>query len=232
MTRSEFNGGWKMLEGIGWPGTRNPEIYFGALQDLDARQWAKAVATAISNCDFFPVPKALREMAGAVADLNVEAVTAFEAVCEATVHRLRCAAKTACDCTEDRYDQHLIRQRLGDGAADAFLAAGGSGAFAHRQEGDPFLVKLFSAAYVERVKVDGSAGLRALPAAPLPQLPAVPEVTREAAKSAVEQIAERAGVTAEPAKPMGPNVVVLTDERRAALEAQRAAILDAEPVSR
>jgi hypothetical protein len=235
MTRDEFDGGWKMLEGVGWPGKadRNPEVYFGALRDLTSQQWAKAVATAIqAGSEFHPVPKMLREMAGSGPALNVEAVTAFEAVCEATIHRLRCAGKSSCACTEDRYDQHLIRERLGDGAADAFLAAGGAGAFARRVEGDPFLLQRFSGAYVERVKVDATAGLRALPSTPLPLSLPAPEISQEAAKVAVEQIRERAGVKAEPARqPLGPPVVEFTDERKAELAAQARAILDAEKVT-
>ncbi len=231
MTRSEFEGGWKMLEGVGWPGKaeRNPEVYFGALRDLSSQQWQAAVATAIrSGAEFHPVPRALREMGVAALFLTVEASSAFEAVCEATVHRLRCAGKSSCDCTEDRWDQHLIRERLGDGASDAFMAAGGAGAFARRQEGDPFLLQRFSGAYVERVKVDAKAALRALPALPLPLSLPAPEITRQDAKAFVEQVRERAGVTPEVVRAPREAVVVRTPERDAELERHKAAILEGE----
>lgn len=212
MTRQEFDGGWKMLEGVGWPGKaeRNPEVYFGALCDLSAQQWQQAVASAIrSGSEFHPVPKALRDLSGAAQALTVEAASAFEQVCAATVHRLLHQGQSWCSCTEDRYAAHLIRERLGDGAADAFLAAGGAGAISRRLEGDPFLLQRFSAAYVESVKANPAAAVRMLPAPTLrPVLVLPPAVSKAEAKGAVEAIAGKAGVPAPKAERPG-----MTDEQ-------------------
>ena len=233
MTRQEFDGGWKTLQGVGWPGgeKRDPEVYFGNLGDLDSRQWSRSVAGSIDGCEYFPVPKILRELAGAVPALSVEAASAFEQVCSATVHRLLHQGQSWCSCTEDRYDVHLIRERLGDGAADAFLAAGGAAAISRRTEGDPFLLQRFSAAYAEAVKVNPAAAVRLLPAPTLrPVLALPPPLSRDEAKAAADKIAKLAGEPLPPEERPAGGTVVATDERLAELRRQAAQLLTDEPI--
>lgn len=69
-----------------------------------------------------------------------------------------------CGCSENKWDQRLIRERLGRAAAEGFVAAGGEGAFANLSESDPFVRKRFSEAYLSALSAQREAGV------PLPML--------------------------------------------------------------
>lgn len=67
MTQSEFVGGWIILQRNGWPNARflntkeTKELYYGALHDLSADQWRRAVAKTIElHSGYFPDVATLR----------------------------------------------------------------------------------------------------------------------------------------------------------------------------
>ncbi len=214
MTRAEFDGGWKTLQGVGWPGgeNRNPEVYFGALGDLDARQWARAVAAAIDGCEFFPVPKALRELSGNSGSLG-EAVAAYEAV-------LASGQYTAEGGTH--WNFRTVAERCGKAAAEAFMEAGGDHAFASTWAEDKRRER-FVASYSSAARADPQTRLlppgaeqKTLPPAPT-QFPSPLALVRKIAKLAGEELA--------PEERPARGVVVATDERLAELRKQAEAIV-------
>lgn len=75
MTRGQFNGAWALLQGAGLP-TRsapNPDVFFAALQDVDAVMWGAVVQRAIKECAFFPTPFSLREFASGLLSEQIRA---------------------------------------------------------------------------------------------------------------------------------------------------------------
>lgn len=100
---------------------------------------------------------------------------------------------SSCDCSENIWDARLIRERLGDAAAQAFTAAGGQGAFAHLSASDPFIRKRFTEAYIAAVTVrrDGAVPLALLAEPrPEPQRPQLPPPSREEASVHLGRIRE------------------------------------------
>lgn len=77
MTRPEFDGGWKVLRGAGLPTTTEPDpnVFYGALRELQAEVWKETVRRAASTCTFFPVIASLRDIAYSVLRDNVAAKT-------------------------------------------------------------------------------------------------------------------------------------------------------------
>ncbi len=65
MTRSEFDGGWKILKGAGLPWQHEPEggVFYSMLRDMPATTWGEVVRRAVSRLKFFPTPVVLRDLA-------------------------------------------------------------------------------------------------------------------------------------------------------------------------
>ena len=118
-----------------------------------------------------------------------------------------------------------VKEACGEAAAEAFLAAGGTAAFASTGNADRRRER-FVAAYAETVREDPETKL--LPAqAALPAAVELGQIGREEARRLVERIAGEAGLP-DP-RPPGPAMVVLTPEREVTLREQAARILAEEP---
>jgi len=195
MTEERFAKGMKAL-GIAFGREVSDDVsklYFGLLKGLTDAQWNRAVTHALTHERFFPPPAVLIEAAGANASqepILAEAGRALDAVIECRTYSAEAGAL---------WSQREIRERLGDAAADAFVAVGGGGRLRWiTEEGRPFLVRDFTAAYLEARK----AGRRALPPAPPPRpaLPAAadeaPDITRAEARAIVGRIAQEAEASA------------------------------------
>jgi hypothetical protein len=107
---------------------------------LEDEAWLRAVRLACAREHYFPRPARLREyaQAGDVDRLRIEVARAYQAV-------LDCGTYTP---NGTVWLFRTIEQRLGPAAAEAFVAAGGSGAFAMCSPSDePFRLKRFVEAY-------------------------------------------------------------------------------------
>jgi hypothetical protein len=187
----------------------------------DADEWARFVRWALEGGRWTWLPKlvelqdALREFRGD-RPLLVEATEAYERVLQSGTY--------IGDGTQWIYRD--IREKCGEAAAEAFLAAGGHHAFATTfRESDRR--ERFLAAYQEAVRQDPDA--RLLPAGPVRALPpAEMPLSREEAASVIERLHWIADV--EPAKPSRARP--LTEEeweaRRRALEQQGREMLGSE----
>jgi hypothetical protein len=193
MTEDRFAKGMKAL-GVAFgreTGDDVSKLYFGLLKRLTDEQWNRAVTHALTHERFFPPPAVIIEAAGANGaqePMLAEAGRALDAVIECRTYSPECGAI---------WSLRDIRERLGDAAADAFVAVGGGSRLQWiTEEGRPFLVRDFTAAYLEARKM----GRRALPPAPSPR-PALPPadddapaISEAAARSIVARIAAEAGV--------------------------------------
>lgn len=225
MTPEEFANGMDRI-GIA---TRQPAdaatklVYYDSLRyQVDAQEWDRFTQYAVDT-DRFPVhfPK-LAEIRDALRDfrgqrpLIVEASEAYERVLAAGVYTPEGGTT---------WNYRSIREKCGDAAAEAFLAAGGNSAFATTWNEDKRRER-FVAMYAEAVRDEPTAAL--LPPASVKALPpAEAPPTREEATSVIRKLQDLAGV--EPAKPAAP-VVTLSKEREAELARQAEQILAEEVV--
>jgi hypothetical protein len=199
------------------------EVYFLGLQrHVTADEWDHFTRWAIDPVRWLFFPK-LRELQDALREfrgerpLLVEATAAYDRVLEAGTYTPEGGTT---------WDYRSIRERCGEAAAEAFLAAGGNQAFGNTfRESDRR--ERFVAAYGEAVRESPDAKL--LPAGPVLALPpAVAPPTRAEAVSVIERLQEIADV--EPAR---PKAKPLTDEewdaRVARAKRQAAELLASEP---
>ena len=189
-------------------------VYHEALErETNPAEWEAFTLGLAPRLQWFPklaeLLDALREFRGAT-PLEAEAVEAYERV-------LQAGAYTAEGGTSWTF--RGVRETCGPAAAEAFLEAGGNGAFANTfRESDRR--ERFVAAYCQAAREEPEA--RLLPAAPTHEaLPAAPLPTEAEAVRIVDRIRELVGE--QPARPKPKDgLVVATDERMAQLQRQAA----------
>lgn len=193
-------------------------VYFDALNcQTDAPEWDSFArwANRTGRWQWLPTLReiidALREFRGE-RPLLVEATEAYERV-------LASGSYSAEGGTSWSYRR--VRERCGEAAAEAFLAAGGTSGFATTWD-ESKRRERFTEAYAEAVRESPATkllpGVKALP----PAEPSAGPVSREEAKRAIETFREIVG---EPPTPRGPTIVKRTEERAAVLARQAADLL-------
>lgn len=185
----------------------------------DAEEWSRFIRWALDSArwNWFPklpeIQEALREFRGD-RPMLAEATEAYDRVLEAGMYSPE--AWTT-------WSFRGIREKCGEAAAEAFLAAGGNSAFANTWD-EAKRRERFLAAYGEAVRESPDSKL--LPAVPTLALPpAEAPPTREEAATVVERLRDMVGV--EPAPPK-IHLVVATDERLAELKRQAEALVSGE----
>lgn len=180
----------------------------------DADEWPRFVAWALAVgrwSTYRPkvpdIQEALRKFRGQ-RPLLVEATDAYERVL---------ASGTYTPEGGTSWDYRSIREACGEGAALAFLAAGGNAGFSTTWD-EAKRRERFAAAYAEAVREEPTAGL--LPPGDAPKLlPSGGEAppTREEAGTVIRRLRDLAGVEPEPPK---STVVVASDQRLEELRRQ------------
>jgi hypothetical protein len=142
-------------------------LYWMQLEDLTDQEFAESARLAVQREKFFPPVAVLRELARPFVDPNAEAVEAFERVVKLAEHDPR---------TGSYWRLGRIAEEVGDIAAEAYVAAGATRAFAHElQDRDaPFLRKRFVDAYVTAWEAKRQGRKLALPESVARALPGSP----------------------------------------------------------
>ena len=136
------------------------DLYRQKLDDLSDGQWLHAVDVCLDQEVFFPAIAVLRKSAAPPAQTEILAMAAFDAVIDAGEYNPY----------GTQWNARCIREKLGPAAADAFVVAGGHGAFANLGERNlPFVRRAFVEAYLAAVQSDPK---HALPEPKKPELPA------------------------------------------------------------
>ncbi|MGH7511523.1 MAG: hypothetical protein ACREOQ_01250 [Gemmatimonadales bacterium] len=117
------------------------QLFWTYLQDLTIEDFERAVRLQVQTNRYFPTVSELRERVTPHIDFAAAAVIAFEAVLKTSQHDSRRGPV---------FSLRRVAEIVGAVAAEAFAAAGGSGAFEHGQgERDlPFLRHRFVESYV------------------------------------------------------------------------------------
>lgn len=126
------------------------EVYGGILSPrLSTEQWGHAVTRALESEQFFPAPAVLLRYGAGDRGLQAAAGAAYEQI-------------VACYERGDRLGYRDVREQMGQAAAEAFIAAGGSHRFAWCSPDDqPFRLRDFRVAFLETAEVDPIAALPA-----------------------------------------------------------------------
>lgn len=126
------------------------DVFGGVLSvKLTTEQWERAVLRAIEAEKFFPPPAVLLRYGLGEGSAKARAIEAYEHIVGAFEHGWK-------------YGPRDVREKFGEAAMEAFIAAGGARAFAWCEpENEPFRRRDFAAAWVETVEQDPS---RMLPA--------------------------------------------------------------------
>ena len=136
------------------------DLYRTKLDDLTDEQWLKAVDICLGSEVFFPAIATLRGYAKPAEPTEAQAVAVFDQVIDAGEYNPH----------GTQWRERTIREKFGPAAAEAFMVAGGQGAFASLSERNlPFTRKAFVEAYVAAVRLDPKL---ALPEAKPPELTA------------------------------------------------------------
>jgi len=116
---------------------------------LDAQQWERAVKRALEAESFFPPPAVLLRYGAADGSPRARALEFYDRI----IRHYE---------SGDELGPREVRERYGDAAMDAFVAAGGSRAFSWCEPKDePFRRRDFANAWVEVVEQEPKAALAA-----------------------------------------------------------------------